>query len=91
MSVISWRTSTASWSEGPPRGTDVLTGSGDGRAYGCACGTGPGRLDELDQTFERLRQEAYGVCESCGRPVAVERLRARPAARTCIECAAGTR
>lgn len=50
-----------------------------------------GRLDELDQTFERLRQDAYGVCESCGRPIAFERLRARPAARTCIECAAGRR
>ncbi|MFD8557240.1 TraR/DksA C4-type zinc finger protein [Streptosporangium canum] len=42
-------------------------------------------------TFEWLRQDAYGVCESCGRPIVVERLRARPAARTCIECAAGTR
>ncbi|MEU7984496.1 TraR/DksA C4-type zinc finger protein [Streptosporangium canum] len=31
------------------------------------------------------------MCENCGRPVAVERLQARPAARTCIECAAGRR
>ncbi|MFI6799217.1 TraR/DksA C4-type zinc finger protein [Streptosporangium canum] len=42
-------------------------------------------------TFEWLRQDAYGVCESCGRPIVVERLRARPAVCTCIECAAGRR
>ncbi|WP_433239330.1 TraR/DksA family transcriptional regulator [Streptosporangium sp. CA-135522] len=48
-------------------------------------------LEELERTFERLRQDAYGVCENCGRLIAFERLRARPAARTCIACAAGTR
>ena len=29
----------------------------------------------------------YGVCEGCGRPIAAERLVARPAARSCIDCA----
>ena len=29
----------------------------------------------------------YGICENCGRPIAPERLAARPAARTCIDCA----
>jgi len=29
----------------------------------------------------------YGICETCGRPIAPERLAARPAARTCIDCA----
>ncbi|WP_433030613.1 TraR/DksA C4-type zinc finger protein [Actinomycetospora sp. CA-053990] len=28
----------------------------------------------------------YGVCERCGRPIAPERLEARPAARTCVTC-----
>ncbi|MGI3779172.1 MAG: TraR/DksA C4-type zinc finger protein [Janthinobacterium lividum] len=27
------------------------------------------------------------MCERCGRPVAVERLTARPEARLCIDCA----
>ncbi|MGZ4608520.1 MAG: TraR/DksA C4-type zinc finger protein [Blastococcus sp.] len=27
------------------------------------------------------------MCENCGRPIAPERLAARPAARTCIDCA----
>ena len=46
-------------------------------------------LAELDGALDRLRQGRYGRCERCGRPVAAERLAARPAARTCITCAAG--
>ena len=45
-------------------------------------------LGELDHALERLRQARYGRCERCGRPIAAERLAARPAARTCITCAA---
>jgi DnaK suppressor protein len=45
-------------------------------------------LAELDDALERLRQGRYGRCERCGRPIAAERLAARPAARTCITCAA---
>ena len=45
-------------------------------------------LAELDDALERLRQGRYGGCERCGRPIAAERLAARPAARTCITCAA---
>jgi DnaK suppressor protein len=29
----------------------------------------------------------YGICETCDRPIGAERLAARPAARTCIDCA----
>jgi DnaK suppressor protein len=45
-------------------------------------------LAELDEAADRLRQGRYGRCERCGRPVAAERLAARPTARTCITCAA---
>ena len=45
-------------------------------------------LAELDQARHRLREGRYGWCERCGRPIAAERLTARPAARTCITCAA---
>jgi len=45
-------------------------------------------LAELDDALDRLRQGSYGRCERCGRPIAAERLAARPAARTCITCAA---
>ncbi|MFD7921650.1 TraR/DksA family transcriptional regulator [Streptomyces sp. NPDC059740] len=45
-------------------------------------------LADLDRATERLRQGSYTVCESCGGPIGAERLAARPAARTCISCAA---
>jgi RNA polymerase-binding transcription factor DksA len=45
-------------------------------------------LAELDEALDRLRQGRYGRCERCGRPIGAERLTARPAARTCITCAA---
>jgi RNA polymerase-binding protein DksA len=45
-------------------------------------------LAELDQALERLDDGRYGTCESCGGPIAAARLAARPAARTCVECAA---
>jgi RNA polymerase-binding transcription factor DksA len=49
-----------------------------------------GHLAELDDALDRLRQGSYGRCERCGRPIAAERLAARPAARTCITCAAAS-
>ncbi|MDX6230420.1 MAG: DnaK suppressor protein [Frankiales bacterium] len=45
------------------------------------------RLADLDHALEQLAQGRYGICESCGEPIAAERLAARPAARTCIGCA----
>jgi len=47
-----------------------------------------GRLAELDQALARLAAGSYGSCERCGQPIAPARLAARPAARTCIACAA---
>jgi DnaK suppressor protein len=45
-------------------------------------------LADLDQALERVHEGTYGTCERCGGPIATERLAARPAARTCITCAA---
>lgn len=45
------------------------------------------RLAEVEAAFERLAAGAYGECEVCGRPIAAERLEARPTARTCVACA----
>ncbi len=44
-------------------------------------------LLEIDGALERLDDETYGTCESCGRPISGGRLEARPMARDCIECA----
>ena len=45
------------------------------------------RLAEVDAAKERLGAGEYGTCTVCGRPIAAERLAARPLARTCITCA----
>jgi DnaK suppressor protein len=45
-------------------------------------------LSELDRALRQLAEGDYGTCESCGAPIAPERLAARPTARTCIGCAA---
>jgi RNA polymerase-binding protein DksA len=45
------------------------------------------RLDDVEAALARRETGDYGTCESCGRPIAPERLAARPAARTCIGCA----
>jgi RNA polymerase-binding protein DksA len=45
------------------------------------------RLSDVDAALARREAGGYGVCENCGRPIAAERLTARPAARTCIDCA----
>jgi DnaK suppressor protein len=45
----------------------------------------------FDVALERLAEGRYGSCDRCGRPIGAGRLAARPAARTCIDCAAGRR
>ena len=44
-------------------------------------------LAEIDAALARVEDGTYGVCERCARPIASERLEARPAARLCIACA----
>jgi DnaK suppressor protein len=49
------------------------------------------RLLDVDRALERLEAGAFGTCEACGRAIDADRLRARPAARFCVEHnAAGT-
>ncbi len=45
-------------------------------------------LREVEHALEKFGTDRYGVCESCGRPIAPARLEARPEARFCIDCAA---
>ena len=44
-------------------------------------------LAEVEAALVRLDDGTYGVCESCGQPIAEGRLEVRPVARTCITCA----
>jgi RNA polymerase-binding transcription factor DksA len=45
-------------------------------------------LSDLDRAEGRLEVGTHAVCERCGGPIAEDRLAARPAAVTCVGCAA---
>jgi DnaK suppressor protein len=46
------------------------------------------RIAEIDAALSRWEAGTYGVCVRCGQPIGDDRLAARPAAPTCIRCAA---
>ncbi|HEY0260339.1 MAG TPA: TraR/DksA C4-type zinc finger protein [Lacisediminihabitans sp.] len=45
------------------------------------------RIRAVDAALQRIADGTYGVCVRCGKPIGGERLSARPAAATCIDCA----
>jgi len=44
-------------------------------------------LDEVERALHKMGTGTYGICETCGKPIAEARLEAMPAARQCIDCA----
>jgi RNA polymerase-binding transcription factor DksA len=44
------------------------------------------RLREVEQALARMDGGTYGYCTVCGRGIPLERLRALPAAATCVTC-----
>ena len=42
--------------------------------------------DQIQEAMQRKSEGRYGICESCGRPISKERLKARPEAVFCIDC-----
>jgi DnaK suppressor protein len=44
-------------------------------------------VEDLDRALERLDQGDYAACERCGGEIPLDRLEARPATRTCVNCA----
>lgn len=44
-----------------------------------------GQLADIDYALGRLESGDYGVCEICGKKIPEARLKARPAARYCVE------
>jgi DnaK suppressor protein len=46
------------------------------------------QLAEIDAAQARLEADEFGVCEACGRAIALARLRATPTARRCAACEA---
>ena len=45
-------------------------------------------LGKIDQALEKIEQNEYGLCESCGEEIGLKRLEARPVAELCIDCKA---
>lgn len=41
----------------------------------------------IDAALARWNAGTYGVCEDCGRPIPVGRLRVRPMTTRCVDCA----
>ncbi len=43
-------------------------------------------LREVNRALTKMELGTYGVCESCGKPISLERLEALPWAILCIDC-----
>ena len=41
---------------------------------------------KIEAALERLSNGTFGTCESCGKPIAAARLKARPVTTLCIDC-----
>ncbi|MDE2030660.1 MAG: TraR/DksA C4-type zinc finger protein [Patescibacteria group bacterium] len=44
------------------------------------------RLEDVDLALDKIKNGNYGICESCGKEIEEERLKANASARTCTEC-----
>ena len=42
--------------------------------------------EQVERALQRVRDGAYGICESCGRRIPSARLEFQPAATRCVEC-----
>ena len=82
--ILDAASSTTGDDEHDPEGATI----GFERAQAMALrGQAEEQLVAIDAALGRLADGTYGVCERCGRPIAAERLEARPAATRCIACA----
>lgn len=43
-------------------------------------------LNKIEEAIERIEAGTFGICESCGEEISIERLIARPVATLCIDC-----
>ena len=43
-------------------------------------------INKILRSLEDIENGEYGICEDCGKEIAVARLKARPIARRCIQC-----
>ncbi|HOA82576.1 MAG TPA: RNA polymerase-binding protein DksA [Thermodesulfovibrio thiophilus] len=43
-------------------------------------------LKKIDKAIEKIDNDTYGICSSCGAEIPIERLEARPVTDLCIDC-----
>ena len=43
-------------------------------------------IKKIREALERFENGTYGICESCGEDISIERLKARPVTTQCIDC-----
>lgn len=43
-------------------------------------------IKKIDSTLNRIDEDDYGFCDSCGVEIGIKRLEARPTANLCIDC-----
>lgn len=44
------------------------------------------KLEDVNLALEKMKKGRYGFCENCQKDIPLERLRAYPAAKDCIDC-----
>jgi len=45
-------------------------------------------LAEVEHALDKFKKGTYGLCDSCGQPIATDRLEALPQASLCVNCKA---
>ena len=43
-------------------------------------------INKISTSIEKIKQDDYGWCDSCGDEIGIKRLEARPTATHCIDC-----
>ena len=44
------------------------------------------KIQAISLALEKIKKGAYGICEKCKKDIPLERLKAYPAAKNCLEC-----
>jgi len=43
-------------------------------------------IKKIKSTLQRIEDKAFGICETCGEDISIERMKARPVTTQCIDC-----
>lgn len=43
-------------------------------------------VEDIDAALRKTEDGSYGICESCGKEIGVDRMTYRPTSRRCIDC-----